>query len=91
MIVSKRKLLKEISSECENKVYDKEVRKEYRNIKKHLEKLTSREINKLFVKERNYNFYRGYFDREWGAKLSENEFLIVLATIEYLVSIKENI
>lgn len=87
-MVTKPKVTMRLFWESKDLDYDKEDRKRFAKIKRIVTKVPSKTFIKLFIKNQDYEFYKGFCTgKEIKEKLTENEFEILLSVIE---NIKNN-
>ena len=86
-MVSKPKLTMRLFWESKDLNYDKEDRKRYTKIKRIIDKIPTKTFGKLFIRNKDYGFYRGFcIASEVKEMLTENEYEITLAVIENIRS-----
>lgn len=86
-MVSKPKLTMRLFWESKDLNYDREDRKRYTKIKRIIEKVPTKVFQKLFIRNNDYGFYRGFcIAKEVKEILTENEFEVALGVIDNIRS-----
>lgn len=86
-MTSKEKITKQLLEESKDLNYSKEDRKRYDKIHRLINRIPVKTFNKLFLRNKEYNFYKGFcVGQEFRDKevLTEIEFDILQAVISYL-------
>lgn len=86
-MVSKPKLTMRLFWESKDLDYDKEDRKRFTKIRRIVNKVPTKVFNKLFVRNKNYEFYRGFcIAKEVKEILTENEYEVTLGVMDNIRS-----
>lgn len=82
-MVSKPKLTMRLFWESKDLDYDREDRKRYTKIRRIINKIPTKTFTKLFIKNNDYGFYRGFcIAKEVKEILTENEYSVALGVID---------
>lgn len=83
MRITKPKITMRLYWESKDLTYDKEDRVRYSKIRRIINKVPTKAFGKCFIKNRNYDYYRGFcYAREIKEVLNENDFDILIAVID---------
>lgn len=82
-MISKPKVTMRLHWESKDTNYDRQDRKRFTKIKRIVNKVPVDDYKNLFIKNKNYWFYKGFcYGKNIKETLNENEFDVLLAVID---------